>query len=123
MYFYIMEVFLECIERAFCLQFILDKSLPGAVQTFSSRCCGCSEQGSAFGASSSPQLEAGALRRCCWFSFPVWPGCLPWESISSASPTRVSHPAGTKGCHSLLLCWGNLQPGAFPTIAAMQGLF
>lgn len=43
-------------------------------------------------------------------------------SISAASPT-VSQPAGTKGCHSLLLCWGNLQPGAFPSFAAMEGLF
>lgn len=117
-----MDVLLESIERAFCLQLILDE-----VPARSSSGC-------------SPGVAVGALSRALPLVPPAqssWRQELPGDvdgsvflfglahfprSIFPASPT-VSHPTGTKQCHSLLLCWGNLQAGAFPSIGATEGLF
>lgn len=98
------------------------KSLPGAAQTFSSCCCGCCEQDSAFGASSSPQLEAGTRRRCWWFSFPVWPGSFPSEHFPLPAP-RCHIPRGPNGVTASCCAGGTSSLGHFPVLEPWRDYF
>lgn len=117
-----MEVFLECIERAFCLQFILDevpaRSRADILLTllwvlWAGLCPWCLLLTPAGGRNSQEML----LVQFSCLALAAFPG-----SISTASPT-VSHPAGTKGCHSLLLCWGTSRLGHFPLLQPCRGYF
>lgn len=101
------------------------KSLPGAVQgllVFSWCCCGCSGQGSAFGASSSPQLEAGTHRRCWWIHFPVWPGSLPSEHFP-CQPHGVTSPWGPNGVTASCCAGGTSSLGHFPVLEPWRDYF
>lgn len=117
-----MKVFLEYIERSFCLQFILDevpaRSSADVLLMFlwvlwAGLCLWCLLLSPAGGRNSQELLM-------------VQFSCLAWLVSLGAFPLpapRCHIPAGTQRCHSLLLCWGNLQPGAFPVLEPWRDYF